>query len=79
MATSGNTRQWNHQENGRLASHILDPRTGKPVLRPPCSVTVVAPDAASASAWATALFVLGPGENHLAEAKGYQVIWHGTP
>jgi thiamine biosynthesis lipoprotein len=40
-------------------SHIVDPRTGRPVLNVP-SVTVVAPDATSADALATALNVLGP-------------------
>ena len=30
-----------------------------------------------ASGWATALFVLGPGSNALAETRGYQVIWQG--
>lgn len=77
MATSGNYRQWNRLQDGKLASHILDPGTGKPVLRPPCSVTVIGPDAALASGWATALFVLGPERNPLAESKHYQVIWSG--
>lgn len=78
MATSGNYRQWNRLEDGKLASHILDPRTGRPVLRKPCSVTVIGPDAALASGWATALFVLGPARNPLAGSKIYQVIWKGA-
>lgn len=79
MATSGNYRQWNRKESNKLASHLLDPATGKPVLRPPCGVTVIGPDAAMASGWATALFVLGPEGNALAEARGYRVIWTGRP
>lgn len=79
MATSGNYRQWNRRAGDKLASHLLDPATGKPVLRPPCGVTVIGPDAALASGWATALFVLGPEGNPLAEARGYQVIWKGRP
>jgi len=79
MATSGNYRQWNRKEGDKLTSHLLNPATGKPVLRPPCSVTVIGPDAALASGWATALFVLGPEGNHLAEARGFQVIWKGRP
>ena len=79
MATSGNYRQWNHKEGGKLASHILDPTTGKSMMRPPCGVTVIGPGAALASGWATALFVLGPDSNHLAEKRGYQVIWNGSP
>jgi len=50
----------------RRYSHIVDPRTGRPVADTP-SVTVVslpaagrAPSAAEADAWATALSVLGP-------------------
>jgi thiamine biosynthesis lipoprotein len=77
MATSGNYRQWREARQGRLVSHILDPATGEPVLRPPCSVTVIGPDAATASAWATALFVTGPGQNPAAGSRGLKVIWHG--
>ena len=51
LATSGNYHQ---------PCHLIDPRTGAPVRRPPCSVSVLAPDCATADAWATALFVLGP-------------------
>lgn len=51
LATSGNYHQ---------PGHIIDPRTGQPVKRPPSSVTVIAADCATADAWATALFVLGP-------------------
>jgi thiamine biosynthesis lipoprotein len=79
MATSGNYRQWNRREGDKLASHLLNPATGKPVLRPPCGVTVIGPDAAMASGWATALFVLGPEGNPLAEVRGYQVVWTGRP
>ena len=38
--------------------HILDPKTNRPVDRPG-RVTVILPDAASADAWSTALFVSG--------------------
>lgn len=59
VATSGNYRQFRPTDEG-LVSHIIDPATGEPVIRPPSSVTVMAPDCATASAWATALFVRGP-------------------
>jgi thiamine biosynthesis lipoprotein len=52
LATSGNYHQ---------PGHLIDPRSGKPVKRPPSSVSVLAADCATADAWATALFVLGPG------------------
>lgn len=59
VATSGNYKQFRPSKNG-LVSHIIDPRNGEPVVRAPCSVTVFADDCATADAWATALFVLGP-------------------
>lgn len=59
LATSGNYRQFTPAPGG-LASHIIDPRTRKPIIRPPSSVSVIAKDCATADAWATALFVLGP-------------------
>lgn len=59
LATSGNYRQFTPVPSG-LSSHIIDPTTRKPIVRPPSSVTVTAKDCATADAWATALFVLGP-------------------
>lgn len=59
LATSGNYRQFRPDAHG-VKSHLIDPRTGLPVIRPPSSVTVTAPDCATADAWATALFILGP-------------------
>jgi FAD:protein FMN transferase len=64
LATSGNYHQ---------PGHLIDPRTGKPVKRPPSSVTVVAADCATADAWATALFVLGPDFHGIPE--GIEVSW----
>jgi thiamine biosynthesis lipoprotein len=71
MATSGNYRQFNPAEGG-LASHIIDPITHTPVIRPPSSVTVIAEDCATADAWATALFVLGPD---FKAPDGIEVQW----
>jgi thiamine biosynthesis lipoprotein len=45
--------------DGRRYGHILDPRTGQPASEI-VSATVMAADAATADAWATALSVLGP-------------------
>jgi thiamine biosynthesis lipoprotein len=58
LATSGNYRQFEKTERGIL-SHIIDPRTGEPVIRAFSAVTVIANDCATADAWATALFVRG--------------------
>jgi thiamine biosynthesis lipoprotein len=64
LATSGNYHQ---------PGHLIDPRTARPVNRPPSSVTVIAADCATADAWATALFVLGPGFR--AFPPGLEVTW----
>ncbi len=70
LATSGNYRQFERSEQG-IVSHIIDPRTGKSVIRPFSSVTVIAADCAHADAWSTALFVLG--KEH--QEPTLQVIW----
>ena len=59
IATSGNYRQFRLTDD-HVKSHIIDPKSGLPVIRPFSAVTVIAGDCASASSWATALFVLGP-------------------
>ncbi len=64
IATSGNY----HQPN-----HIIDPRSGRPVVRGPSSVSVIAADCATADAWATALFVLGPEFKDF--PAGLRVTW----
>ena len=72
LATSGNYRQFRPAPGG-LASHILDPRTRKPIIRPPSSVSVLAKDCATADAWATALFVLG---REISDPPGLEVHWN---
>ena len=61
MATSGDYRNFRMQGDLRR-SHIIDPRTGRPVEHKLVSVSVVAEDCMTADAWATALMVLGPKE-----------------
>ena len=58
VATSGNYRNY-FEENGVRYTHILDPRTGQPERTNLLSVTVIAPDCATADAYATAFMVLG--------------------
>jgi len=58
VATSGNYERYT-EIAGKRYSHILDPRTGRPVPDAVVQVTVVAPDGALADALATALTVLG--------------------
>lgn len=59
VATSGDYRNYFEQDGVRY-SHTIDPRTGSPVSHSLASVTVIAPTAAEADAWATALSVIGP-------------------
>ncbi len=67
MATSGDYRNF-FEADGKLYSHTIDPRTGRPVNHRLASVTVLAPTAARADALATAFLVLGP-ETGLALAE----------
>jgi len=70
LATSGDYRSF-YDEGGERASHLLDPRSGRPVRHALASVSVVHREAAFADAWATALAVLGPEEGFArAEAEG---------
>ncbi|MEN1939916.1 FAD:protein FMN transferase [Luteimonas sp. MJ174] len=70
IATSGD--HWHRfEQDGRLYSHTIDPRTGAPVEHAPAAVTVVADTALAADTWATALTVLGPERGlELAQARG---------
>jgi FAD:protein FMN transferase len=61
LATSGDYRNYIERDGKRL-SHTLDPRTMRPIEHRLASVTVLAPTAAQADAWATALNVWGPDE-----------------
>ena len=58
LGTSGSGTQF-FVDRGRKLGHILDPRSGRPA-EGVISATVLAPDAATADALATALYVLGP-------------------
>lgn len=58
IATSGTYRQFN-EADGVRTTHLIDPRTGRPVTHRTVSVSVRHKDCARADAWATALNVLG--------------------
>ena len=67
VATSGNYRlAFTDPDTEQSYSHIIDPRTGRPVVHDLLAVSVIAPNAMEADAWATALLVLG-------SEKGLQV------
>ncbi|MEM1052733.1 MAG: FAD:protein FMN transferase [Pseudomonadota bacterium] len=58
MATSGDYRNY-FEANGVRFSHIIDPRTGRPITHKAASVTVLSDKAVLADAWATALLAAG--------------------
>lgn len=58
VATSGDYRNFFEKDNRRY-SHIIDPKTGRPISHQTASVTVLADNAMNADAWATAMMVLG--------------------
>lgn len=61
LATSGNYRRGFHI-NGRWHSHLLNPRTGRPVEQV-VSASVLAPDAMTADVLATVFSILTPPES----------------
>ena len=61
VATSGTYRQSKpNPDSAKPASHLIDPRTGRPVEHDLVAVNVLAPTARDADALATALMILGP-------------------
>ena len=61
VATSGDYRNYRERDGARF-SHIIDPRSGRPIRHRLASVSVVHPRCMRADALATALMVLGPEE-----------------
>ncbi len=59
MATSGNYRNYFEDEQGNRLSHIIDPKTLRPISHNLASITVFAPTAMTADGLSTGLFVLG--------------------
>lgn len=77
VATSGDYRNFKIDEHGNRISHIIDPRTGKPVNHNLASVTVLAPTATEADALATGLFVMAPEEGlaWVRQHAGYEALF----
>jgi len=75
LATSASLKRTIEIE-GRRYGHLIDPRTGMPVGGL-AAVTVYAPDALTADALSTALYVLGPGEgvDLLRRIEGVEAIF----
>lgn len=71
VATSGTYR---HQKEG--LSHLIDPRTRRPVEHPLVSVSVIHESCAFADGYATALMVLGAKRGReIADKLGLRVLW----
>jgi len=75
VATSGDYRNY-YEFEGKRYSHTIDPATGMPIEHQVASVTVVAPTAAEADAWATAFNVMGVEKGlQLANEEGLAVMF----
>lgn len=74
IATSGDYRNY-FEVDGRRFSHTIDPKTGYPIEHRLASVTVVAPSAAKADAWATAINVLGPDEGYQLAVEKHLAVY----
>ena len=77
VATSGEYRNFNIDEQGNRVSHTLNPQTGKSISNGVLSVTVTSDlSSMQADAWATAMNVLGPDKGlELAEKHGISVLY----
>ncbi len=74
IMTAG-TYQHFFEENGQTYSHILNPKTGRPVTHHLRSVTVMHDDPAWADAWDTALLCMGEQDAaRVAEAEQLKVL-----
>ncbi|STZ75635.1 ApbE protein [Bergeriella denitrificans] len=62
LATSGDYRNFHTDDQGRRLSHIIHPKTRRPISHRLASVSVVADNATTADGLSTALFVLGETE-----------------
>lgn len=71
LATSGNYRIF-FEAGGQRYTHIVDPRSGRPVTHALASVTVLAPTTIEADALSTAMLVLGP-EDAMAFARAHEI------
>ncbi len=79
IATSGSYRH-RYEKDGHTYSHLMDPRTGRPVEHRLVSVSVIDPSCAVADGHATALMILGPVEGRAVAARlGLRVVWLEEP
>jgi len=74
LTTSGDARRF-LLKNGRRYSHILDPRTGWPVVDPPRSVTVAAPTCLEAGLLSTLAMLQGRHAERFLRTEGISAWW----
>jgi thiamine biosynthesis lipoprotein len=75
ISTSGDYRNF-FTDEGRRYSHVMDPRTGRPVAHHLASVTLVQETSARADALATGLMALGPDAGYaLAARRGWACLF----
>jgi thiamine biosynthesis lipoprotein len=75
IATSGDYRSF-FMAGGKKYSHVLNPKTGRPVEHPPASVSVIHESCMTADGLATAMMVLGPEKGiELAKTVGVDVMF----
>jgi thiamine biosynthesis lipoprotein len=75
IMTSGTYRNF-FESGGQVYSHILDPKTGRPVTHNLLSVTVLHESPTLADAWSTALLCVGEVEGEkIAEAEHLKVLF----
>ena len=89
LDTSGNYLNY-YEKDGKKYAHTIDPRLGRPVQHSLLSASVIAPDCATADAYATAFMVVGVDEAKrilaqnkdisafliYADAQGKICTWH---
>jgi thiamine biosynthesis lipoprotein len=75
VSTSGTYRH-RFEAGGKTYTHLLDPRSGRPVAHRLRSASVIHARCALADGYATALMVLGPIRGReVAQRLGLQVVW----
>ncbi len=75
VSTSGDYRNF-FTDTGRRYSHVIDPRTGRPVTHNLASVTIIQVTSARADALATALMALGTDAGYaLAVKRGWACLF----
>lgn len=76
MSTAGSYRNYfKDEQSGKIYSHAIDPKTGRPVDHATLSVTVIAPTAFETDALDTGLLVLGAEKAHAFAERSHMAIY----